>query len=128
LPDKLSVCYITLGKKSLPGINIKAYSGGSITVPLNSCLTCLDYPVLQIKTKFVSCHPAGSNPAKQKFNSTVLPERARSLKKKNHPIFGNVAKTIAKLQKLKLKVENCCIKMFLNVKISTTNCVLKLLI
>jgi hypothetical protein len=47
---------------------------------------------------------------------------------KNHPIFRNVAKTIAKLQKLKLKVKNSCIKMLLNVKISTTNCVLKLLI
>jgi hypothetical protein len=45
---------------------------------------------------------------------------------KNLPILGNVAKTIAKLQKLKLKVENSCIKMLLNVKISTTNCVLKL--
>jgi hypothetical protein len=43
---------------------------------------------------------------------------------KNRPIFGNVAKTIAKLQKLK----NSCIKMLLNVKISTTNCVLKQLI
>ncbi len=47
---------------------------------------------------------------------------------KNCPIFGNVAKTIAKLQKLKLKVENSCIKILLDVRISTTNCVLKLLI
>jgi hypothetical protein len=47
---------------------------------------------------------------------------------KNCPIFGNVAKTVAKLQKLKLKVKNSFIKMLLNVKISTTNCVLKLLI
>jgi hypothetical protein len=51
--------------------------------------------------------------------STVV---TRSLKK-NHPIFGNVAQTVAKLQKLKLKVENSCIKLLLNVKISTTNCV-----
>ncbi len=29
---------------------------------------------------------------------------------KNCPILGNVSKTIAKLQKLKLKVENSCIK------------------
>ncbi len=48
--------------------------------------------------------------------------------KKISPIFRNVAKTIAKLQKLKLKVETSCIKMLLNVKISTTNCILKLLI
>ncbi len=50
----------------------------------------------------------------------------RSLKKL--PIFGNVAKTVAKLQKLKLKVDNSCIELLLNVKISATNCVLKLLI
>jgi hypothetical protein len=47
---------------------------------------------------------------------------------KNRPIFGNVTKTVAKLQKLKLKDKNSCIKMFLNVKISATNRVLKLLI
>jgi hypothetical protein len=32
--------------------------GGSITVPLTSCLTGFDYSVLQIKTKMVSCHTA----------------------------------------------------------------------
>jgi hypothetical protein len=47
---------------------------------------------------------------------------------KNCPILGNVTKTVAKLQKLKLKVKNSCIKLLLNVKISTTNRVLKLLI
>jgi len=31
---------------------------------------------------------------------------------KNHPIFGNVAKTVAKLQNFKLKVKNICIKPF----------------
>ncbi len=46
---------------------------------------------------------------------------------KKCPIFGNVAKAIAKLQKLKLKVENSCNKLLLNVKLSTTNRVLKLL-
>ncbi len=51
----------------------------------------------------------------------------RSLKK-NHPIFENVAETVAKLQKLELKVKHICIKLLLNVKISKTNCVLKLLI
>ncbi len=30
--------------------------GGSITVPLTSCLTGLDESVLQIKTKIVRCH------------------------------------------------------------------------
>ena len=34
--------------------------GGSITVPLTSCLTGLDVSVLQIKTKNVSCHTADS--------------------------------------------------------------------
>ncbi len=46
--------------------------GGSITVLLTSCLTGLDWPVLQIKTKIVSCHPANSKPAKQEVNSTVI--------------------------------------------------------
>ncbi len=39
--------------------------GGSITVPLTSCLTGLDFPVLQIKTKIISCHTADSKPVKQ---------------------------------------------------------------
>jgi hypothetical protein len=47
---------------------------------------------------------------------------------KKCPIFGNVAKVVAKLQKLKLKVKNSCIKLLSNVKLSTSNCVLKLLI
>ncbi len=46
--------------------------GGSITVPLASCLTGLDQPVLQIKTKIVSCHTADSKPAKQDVNGTVI--------------------------------------------------------
>jgi hypothetical protein len=46
--------------------------GGSITVLLTSCLTCLDYPVLQIKTKIVSCHIANSKPVKQEVNGTVI--------------------------------------------------------
>ncbi len=36
--------------------------GGSITVPLTSCLTGLDYSVFQIKTKIVSCHTANYKP------------------------------------------------------------------
>jgi hypothetical protein len=46
--------------------------GGSITVPLTSCLTGLDESVLQIKTKVVSCHTAHSKPVKQEVNSTVI--------------------------------------------------------
>jgi hypothetical protein len=46
--------------------------GGSITVPLTSCLTGLDYSVLQIKTKIVSCHTADSRPVKREVNSTVI--------------------------------------------------------
>ncbi len=46
--------------------------GGSITVPLTSCLTGLDQPVSQIKTKIVSCHTADSNSVKQEVNGTVI--------------------------------------------------------
>ncbi len=35
--------------------------GGSITVPLTSCLTGLDLSVLQIKTKIVSSHKVTAN-------------------------------------------------------------------
>jgi hypothetical protein len=45
---------------------------GSITVPLTPCLTGLDYSVLQIKTKIVSCHTADSKPVKQEVNGTVM--------------------------------------------------------
>jgi hypothetical protein len=46
--------------------------GGSITVLLTSCLTGLDYSVLQMKTKIVSSHTADSKPVKQEVNSTVI--------------------------------------------------------
>jgi hypothetical protein len=46
--------------------------GESITVPLTSCLTGLDWSVLQIKTKNVSCHTADSKPVKQEDNGTVI--------------------------------------------------------
>ncbi len=46
--------------------------GGSITVPLTSCLTGLNLSVLQIKTKIVSCHTADSKPVKQEVNGTVI--------------------------------------------------------
>ncbi len=46
--------------------------GGSITVPLTSCLTGLDKSILQIKTKNVSSHIADSKPIKQEVNGTVI--------------------------------------------------------
>ncbi len=46
--------------------------GGSITVPLTPCLTGLEESVLQIKTKFASCHTADSKPVKQEVNGTVI--------------------------------------------------------
>jgi hypothetical protein len=46
--------------------------GGNITVPLTSCLTGLDWSVLQIKTKIVSCHTADPRPVKQEVNGTVI--------------------------------------------------------
>ncbi len=47
-------------------------TGGSITVLLTSCLTGLDYSVLQIKTKIESCYTADSKPVKQEVNGTVM--------------------------------------------------------
>jgi hypothetical protein len=46
--------------------------GGSITVPLTSCLTGLDWSVLQIKTKIISSHTADSKPVKQEVNGAVI--------------------------------------------------------
>ncbi len=46
--------------------------GGSIAVPLTSCLTGLDKFVLQIKISIVSCHTADSKPVKQEVNGTVI--------------------------------------------------------
>jgi hypothetical protein len=46
--------------------------GGSITVPFTSCLTGLDYSVLQIKTEIINCHTAFSKPVKQEDNSTLI--------------------------------------------------------
>ncbi len=53
-------------------VRIGNTKGGSITVPLASCLTGLDKPVLHIKTKIVSCHTADSKPVKQEVNSIVI--------------------------------------------------------
>ncbi len=57
-----------MDRRAQPG-NTK---GGSITVPLTSCLTDLDMSVLQIKTKIVGCHTADSKPAQQEVNGTVI--------------------------------------------------------
>jgi hypothetical protein len=46
--------------------------GGSITVPLTSCLAGFDVSVLQIKTKIVSCHTADSKPVKQVVNGILI--------------------------------------------------------
>ncbi len=72
--------------------------------------------------------PPAKPSCRQWYKTFLFVNRVTRRLKKNCPIFGNVAKTIAKLLKLKLKVENSCIKMLLNVEISTTNFVLKLLI
>ncbi len=50
----------------------KNTKGGSITVPLTSCLTGLDLSVLQIKTKIVSYHTANSKTVNQEVNGTVI--------------------------------------------------------
>jgi hypothetical protein len=58
--------------------NLSALAGntkwGSITVLLTSCfcLTGLDWSVLFLKTKIVSCHTADPRPVKQEVNGTVI--------------------------------------------------------
>ncbi len=69
--------------------------GGSITVPLTSCLTGLDYSVLQIKTKIVSCHTADSKPVKQEVNSTVI-------------LLPLVFPALSFLKKIRLPWKNVC--------------------
>ncbi len=54
------------------GIQAGNTKGGSITVPLTSCLTGLDGSVLKIKTKIVNCRTADSKPVKQEVNGTVI--------------------------------------------------------
>ncbi len=59
----------------LSATNTQAYHQGiqkGQVSPLTSCLTCLDQPVLQLKTKFVSCHTADSKPVKKEVNQTVI--------------------------------------------------------
>jgi len=47
-------------------------TGESIAVPLTSCLTGLNWSVLQIKTKIVSSHAADTKPVKQEINGRVI--------------------------------------------------------
>ncbi len=54
-------------------ISARESIGGSITIPLTSCLIGLDQSVLQIKTKIVSCHTADSKPVKQVNSTVILP-------------------------------------------------------
>jgi hypothetical protein len=51
---------------------IRDTEGGSITVPLTSCLTGLDLSVLQMKTKKFRSHTAVPKPVKQEVNSTMI--------------------------------------------------------
>ncbi len=67
----VAFCRVT-GMFSLPYILAGNTKGGSIIVPLTSCLTGLDKSVLLIKTKIVSCHIANFKPAKQEVNGTVI--------------------------------------------------------
>jgi hypothetical protein len=64
----------TMGKVGQVGTMVEPGSTEAvyITVQLTSCLTCLDLSVLQIITKFVSCHTVDSKPVKQEVNSTVI--------------------------------------------------------
>ncbi len=76
------VVFICLPFQSCPLLSLKRTmqgvlspgntKGGSITVPLTSCLTGLDWSVLQIKTTIVSCHTADSKPVIQEVKSTVM--------------------------------------------------------
>ncbi len=61
-------------RRKIPG-NVYAGNtkGGSIVGLLSSCLTGLDFSVLQIKTKIVSSHAADSKPVKQEVNSISIP-------------------------------------------------------
>jgi hypothetical protein len=78
--DKLFVVIFSLSRchwqwlesNSRPWDDAGNTKGGSIIVPLTSCLSGLYKPVLQIKTKIVSCHTADSEPVKQEVNRTVI--------------------------------------------------------
>jgi hypothetical protein len=63
-------CFLARLHRKIAGTGIT--KGGSITVLLTSCLSGLDWSVLQIKTKIVSCHTTNSKPVKQEVNGTVI--------------------------------------------------------
>jgi hypothetical protein len=68
------LCHLVLPAKILRWDKPGNTKEGTISVPLTSCLTGLDWSVLQIKTKLsvVSCHTADSKPVKQEVNGTVI--------------------------------------------------------
>ncbi len=70
--------------------------GGSITVPLTSCLTGLDWSVWQIKTIIVICHTADSIAVKQEVNSTGILPPFRIPCLCPHPQMWDVASTTKK--------------------------------
>ena len=63
--DKFLSCFVL---SLVPWVGAGNTEGGSITVPLTSCLTA----VLQVNTKIVSCHTAVSKQVKQEVNGTVI--------------------------------------------------------
>ncbi len=86
--------------------------GGSITVPLTSCLTGLDESVLQIKTKIVSCHTADSKPVKQEVNGTViLPPLVFPVKTFRLKMFYNPFSSCRKKRKQRPNLESLRRKM-----------------
>ncbi len=78
--------------------------GGSFPVPLTSCLTSLDWSVLQIKTKIVSSHTADSKPVKQEVNCTVIPPRLVFPGRSNTLNFSNAHAHSRWLTSLKIKL------------------------
>jgi hypothetical protein len=68
-----TACFVSGHCKNISSLSGQGIlKGGSITVPLTSCLTGLDLSVLQIKTKTVSCHTADSKPVKQEVSGTMI--------------------------------------------------------
>ncbi len=66
-------CPLLSPKRTMQGVLSPGNTKGrSITVPLTSCLTGLDWSVLKIKTTIVSCHTADSKPVIQEVKSTVM--------------------------------------------------------
>ncbi len=65
-PVNLLIHFIAVGARWCLVSNLQPGNtkGESIIVPLTSCLTGLDWSVLQIKTKIASCHTADSKPVK----------------------------------------------------------------